>query len=469
MVLFSTKFALSDDLTRQEFLTMLSEWLKDSSSYSIEPVFNDTDNDYEFVSDDATESLLVYMTASHLAIQLTKRTDDFEFISTYIMTTVDEIPVMFIRLEKSLAKASAQQDFKLQIPKLMREIFWREYGGLDHGILTDDKAFILRKKDVDLATDILTSKIEFFNPIVYVSVVESNGRCNVNYDKLASELLGIGHVVVEGSPYVSQLIHDKVSDKHPANGDIVVLLPSGESELFLKDDDVSNQITEYVRKSMSNVIVDDAFSFSKIRLSYVLSKCNTDGDLSNICDELLQEKDNEISVLKSEISSLQKKSSDLACKVDTYEQAFKKSKDCDDEAKVLQFTVSETDLYDGELQDVVLRILKKEYDGMKGDKNLVASRKYGVLGDILANNDITDKADELRDAFKHCVKDGTMSREAIREAERYGFSVAKSGSNHYKILFNGDSRYQMAMSSTPSDNRAGDNLVATYMNMLFGY
>lgn len=469
MVLFSTKFALSDDLTRQEFLTMLSEWLKDSSSYSIEPVFNDTDNDYEFVSDDATESLLVYMTASHLAIQLTKRTDDFEFISTYIMTTVDEIPVMFIRLEKSLAKASAQQDFKLQIPKLMREIFWREYGGLDHGILTDDKAFILRKKDVDLATDILTSRIEFFNPIVYVSVVESDGRCNVNYDKLASELLGIGHVVVEGSPYVSQLIHDKVPDKHPVNGDIVVLLPSGESEFFLKDDDVSNQITEYVRKSMSNVIVDDVFSFSKIRLSYMLSKCGTDGDLTNICDELLQEKDSEIAALKSEISSLEKKSSDLACKVDTYEQAFKKSKDGDDELDFLQLTVSETDLYDGELQDVVLRILRKEYDGMKGDKNLVASRKYGVLGDILANNDITDKADELRDAFKHCVKDGTMSREAIREAERYGFSVAKSGSNHYKILFNGDSRYQMAMSSTPSDNRAGDNLVATYMNMLFGY
>lgn len=468
MILFSTKFALSDDLTRQEFLTMLSEWLKDSSLHSITPIFNDIDNDYEFVSDDETESLLVYMTATHLAVQLIKRTDDFEFMSTYIMTKVDEIPVMFIRLEKSLAKASAQHDFKLQIPKLMREIFWREYGGYDHGILTDDKAFILRKKDVDLATDILTSKIEFFNPIVYVSVVESNGGCNVNYDKLASELLGIGHVVVEGSPYVSQLIHDKASENHPVNGDIVVLLPSGESETFLKDDDVSNQITEYVRNSMSNVIVDDVFSFSKIRLSYMLSKCGTNGDLTNICDELLHEKDNEISELKSEISSLEKKSSDLACKVETYEQAFKKSKNTDD-SDVLQFVVSETELYDGELQDVVLRILRKEYDGMKGDKNLVSSRKYGVLGDILSNNDITDKADELRDAFKHCVKDGTMSREAIREVERYGFSIAKSGSNHYKILFNGDSRYQIAMSSTPSDNRAGDNLVTTYMNMLFGY
>lgn len=472
MVLFSTKFALSEDMSQREFLSMLSSWLCDSSSYSLRPVFNETDKDYEFTSEDGCETLLVYLTDTHLAVQLTKKAVESVFIHTYIMTKVDDMPVMFIRLEKSLVKASAQQDFKVRIPRLMREIFWREYGGLDHGILTDDKAYIIRKKDIVLAEDILGRKIEFFNPIVYVSAIESTGHYNVDYDRLASELLGMGHVVVEGSPYISQLIDSKFSDIQPKNGDILVLLPSGETELFLKDDSISTQISDYIRNSMANVVVDDIFSFSKIRLSYMLSKAKGDGELTSICDELLQEKDNEIKILREEINKLEKKSSDLSCKVDSYEQAFKKSKDSEsdsDDLNTFDFVVSESDLYEGELRDVVLRVLQKEYNGMKGDKNLVASRKYGVLGDILANNEITDKADELRDVFKRCIKDGTMSREAIREAERYGFTIAKSGSNHYKILFNGDTRYQMAMSSTPSDKRAGDNLLTTYMNMLFGY
>ena len=459
MVLFSTKFALSDDMTQNEFLSMLQDWMEKSSYYTINPSFSKGVNEYDFCSEDKSERLLVYIMDDTLSVRLIKRNDDSVFTNTYIMTVVDGISVMFIRLEKSLLRATFQRDFNMKIPRLMREIFWHEYGGMDHGLLTDDKSFILRKKDVDLANDILSYNVEFFNPIVYVSTIKDTGRYILNYDVLASELLGMAHVVVEGSPFVSELISEATDGKNPTDGNVMVLLPSGETEIFTKDYNLNNKIAMYIRKSMADVLVDDAFSFSKIRLSYLLSKTSDTEELSAICDEIIADKDQEIQALKARLAACEKNAFDMRQKITSYEHSFKKSKKLSDVDSSLSINVSEKNLYDDEIKDVILKVLKREYDSMVGDKNLSVSRKFAVLGDILANNELTGTDEKLKSIFKTNVKDGTMNAEAMREVERNGFKVLKTGNNHFKIVFGDDSRYQMAMSFSPSDVRAGENLV----------
>ena len=92
---------------------------------------------------------------------------------------------MFIRLEQMSNQMSSQVDFKLQIPQFIRDIFWREYGGDDNGLFVDDKPFLLRKKDMNLAESIFKKKLQFLNPIVYVTPETDTGHYKIDcYDEI---------------------------------------------------------------------------------------------------------------------------------------------------------------------------------------------------------------------------------------------------------------------------------------------
>ena len=470
MVLFSTKFVVSPDLTQDVFIQMLSEWITNSPNYELKIEYVD-ESEYEVMTDDKSEILRIYRDENRIAVQLSKTDDSSVFTNTYVLKIVDNQSVMFVQLTKEVFEPTLHRDSTVRIPKLMKEIFWQEYGGMDGDIFTDDKSLIIRRNNIDVAKGIVQKTKTYLNPIVYVSPILSTGKYITNYERLASDLLGIAHVVVEGSPFVAEKIGKETENANPSDGAVGIYFPNGKQQIFKsqKNNDIGRNIVSYVREAMASVIPGEEFSFHRIRYEHLLEKLNAlsgDDELARLYDEVLSEKDAQIEELKKDFDNAKKDLLNANAHIESLQSALESS----DSEKTINFDVTESDLYIGEMKDVVLKVLKKEYNAIKDDVKTKTSRKATVLKDILDHNAQTGKDEEIKKSFRESIKSGTLNAEQLSDVERLGFAVVLEGKKHYKITFNNDARYQMAFSSTPSDSQhGGENLASTYMNMLFGY
>lgn len=470
MVLFSTKFPVSSDFTQYGFLSMLRKYVLTSSEYHICPVF-DNKISAEYIFEDNDEKLQVYRTSSYVAAYLSRCEGDKLFMDTYVLNQQNGVSMLFIRSEMMRKKMiSEQMPLQRKVPALLQEIFWQEYGGMDNDILVDDKPILLRKTDIDLMQRLFVENQDFLMPILYVGLHRDTGKPLFDVNDLAETLAGVVHVVSPKTAYTVRTMETLLSDSCLQKFGMytsVLILPNGVVQNFDSDVFKQEDIVSIVHDMSANVVIEDDFSFTKLRLNYLLANTSEDLDLSQICDELLREKDTIIDGLRDDLAEAERQIYNLKSKSEALSYSLGRNKA--DHESSLEIKVAESPFYEREIEDVILRILKKEYDAMKGDKNLIMSRKYHILKDIVEHNALTGKSDEIRAVFDEHMKDGCLNRDGISAVERMDFAVTKTGGGHYRIMYHDDGRYQIAMSSSPSDVRAGDNLVATYMNLLFGY
>ena len=91
------------------------------------------------------------------------------------------------------------------------------------------------------------------------------------------------------------------------------------------------------------------------------------------------------------------------------------------------------------------------------------------MANILEQNELTGTDERLSDLLKVAVKTGTIDKRMKADLEKEGFEITNADNKHYKVCYKGDGRYVMAVSTTPSDHCAGENLHSAFSNMLFGY
>ncbi len=128
----------------------------------------------------------------------------------------------------------------------------------------------------------------------------------------------------------------------------------------------------------------------------------------------------------------------------------------------LIFYGEENDIYEGEIKDLILNILKKECDKMPDN-----TRKKDILTSILNKNEIlgtgADVISQLKTGFKGY---STLSGSQRMLLETLGFKIDESG-DHYKITFKEDDRYLVVLSKTSSDHREGKNFISDITRMMF--
>lgn len=477
MMLLNTKFYVDKSFTRKELFALILEWLSTTDRYDLDVSgFDFSQKDFKVESPDGLQKVVIDNYDDKFIYQLIKSDETAKFTNSFILDDKSEKPIMAVQLDKEQLEATLSQDKSFQIPRLMKDVFWHEYGGDDNGLLTDDKAYIIRKSDVELAKNIITRKVSYLNPIVYVTPYLVSGNYSVNYDKIARELIGQAHVVVEGSPKVSIQIREATDNGNAYDGAVDILLPNGEFKRLTpcKDKDFNYQIVGEVRNILQNVMIDNEFNVLKIRHNHKVQALQMDPELQKVFDEIIAEKDEELSLkdeiigeMAEELTECKTRIMRLTAKAASLQQGF----DAQDVEGDIQILTEEHELYEGEMMDVLLRLIQKEVNSMSDDSNLNTSRKYHVLQSILKHNHSTGKREDLIEVFKSAFKDGKLSSDGIRNLELNGFTVQKEkGDSHYKIRFNDDSRYQIVFSSTTSDKRcAAENNISTFSNMLFGY
>jgi len=128
--------------------------------------------------------------------------------------------------------------------------------------------------------------------------------------------------------------------------------------------------------------------------------------------------------------------------------------------------VTEPDLYLDEKIGIVLHVLKTAADKREQD-----SRRQYILQDILNSssyNEHKDPIKEMRELVKISLNNYTkMTPELEKDLRELGFEIV-SETNHYKLVFCGDSRYTSILPKTPSDKRRGArNSIGDILGLVF--
>lgn len=182
----------------------------------------------------------------------------------------------------------------------------------------------------------------------------------------------------------------------------------------------------------------------KHRLDYKDQQINS--DLEHIVDENNK--------LKEEIKRLRLENARLNACVNTTDK------------RPLLYYGKENDLYEEEIKDFILEIIKDQLERGGVPNGNSRYRRYDVLKDILEANNYTGSHQEKREALRAALSGYRNMTMATKLAlEDIGFTIEYY--KHCKVKFCGDNRYESTLPCTGSDSRLWKNAFTTIKNTCF--
>ena len=493
MLLFNAQFKTKEEFDSNTFLQLIQKWLKstmqspkntyqfsEESMALLTEMEKKTSDEIDMTSEDKVKTIHIIKTGSAIGVKVISNTDSDIHTSSYVLR--DNIMTVQLSLDQKNVTL-LRQDPVVHIPNLMKRIFWEEYVDTDGVIPTNDKALYLNKADVNnFVRPVLFSRtVEHLMPIVYVSS-QASGRYALNTDVLASDLIGIAHVVVEGSPAVSEKVADLAKDlytedyyfPYAEDGAVEIYMPGGYTEILSPTKSLPYDVKNKLYRATTLANINPKYLFDSMKQAKVLEKYQNDSELTELFDSICNEKDAEVKVLNDKITELEETIRNLTTEkmnLEATKESMSKKflvTEAGGDTEAVRLVCGEKELYDGEINDVVLKTLEKVVASMSSDVNMKESRKFHVLSNILAANMLTGQDEIIKKMLETALKDGSVSSDAVRQLSMYGFKVAHD-KKHDKISFGDDDRYTTTVSKTPSDYRAGKNLVSVFTNTLFGF
>lgn len=355
-------------------------------------------------------------------------------------------------------------------PYLLKELVAEGWGEADGKLHTNNIPYIITQDNINIAEKLIMGKSEYMMPVVYVSAKKNNDGIYIDSDELAKDLAGVAHVMVEESCECTHILKNITDGKNPYNGAVQIFFALDITQRilpkFYKNSGQFRKAVAYsVYKRLILSRIDDEFSCAKLKYNNLVKKSQESMEISQICDELLDEKEEIIKLGKLQIKELEDKVSNLQVKLQISESRLNKK---GEKNELITLDVQETDLYDGEMKDIVLKILEKEFNMINSDPNLMESRKYHVLKSIIQENSKTGQDEKIKELLREILdNDGSFNNAKKRHLFDLGFTIDEG--KHYKITFGDDDRYMFTLSKTTSDYRSNMNVVSKASNKLFGY
>ena len=231
MVLFNTKFILSDEFRNSKLIDAIRIRMGKGAKFRY-------DGQPTFMYEEDGKLLSVYNIEGVLAARILYSSKSDLITETYFVNKIKggrselSVTIENSAMLKPRGRKSANAD---DVPQVIRSLLWQELGGLDNGILTDDNATVIRKTDASEIRKSMIRMNQFINPVVYVSPESATGGYILDYNELASKLSGMAHVLVEANPVVSEAIS---FDGKPTDGGVGIFFPDGQHDgLFCPERD----------------------------------------------------------------------------------------------------------------------------------------------------------------------------------------------------------------------------------------
>lgn len=399
---FSTQFPVSKKMSREAFINEFVNWRSSSRNSRIEESFY-SENQNIFIeknnhaSFDINEKEQILYTSvqtekySAVYIQYIEKEKNISFITD--ISLVDEEGSNYNWLSFQIRNSAHTAGTRLppiNKPKFINQVIENNFGG-ELFLQVQNKPHYLTESDIQLAADLISGKLNCYIPIVYISL-DSNNRytllSNDELDKLAQELAGMAHVVIEPSREFSLQLSELTNNKSVFNGYIGIYWAEGNGRniVFSYRDCNCERIRDTIVTSVSQRRLLEICTGNSINNQYAIWQRNdkeTADELLGVASDETERAINKQKKLEQDLDFAQQKLNDAEREIERLKEELKisnKSHISNNQNAVI-LHCEEVDLYSNEIHDLIISILE-------GTKNMNEGmdRRMHVLNSILKLN-----------------------------------------------------------------------------------
>ncbi|WP_159431185.1 hypothetical protein [Fontimonas thermophila] len=396
-------------------------------------------------------------------IRYSRHDNDLEWLTTVVFSRTSSDAWVGVRVECESQHAAARLP-SAKKPVVVRTVLESLGGAADGPLPIRDTAHILTNTDIDLAAKLIRGDAGCRLPIVYVSARFQGGYI-LDVNRLAADLSGMAHVVVEPNRPFSVRLQLEVDSENVYGGTIGIYWPEGGGRraFFLGGDystpgHLAGAIKDEVRAALLN-----RRPIARCTWAYVRETASRQAILSlkasgsKAIDEYVEKFDQEIEAKNQRLEEAESEIQRLRNELRVYEARAGTA------SGGLLRLGRERDLYPNEVLGILLDAIEDAATRVQHD-----SRRQHVLRSILEANRLEENPLEgRREQLKRLLRGtSTIDGKLRRELEDMGFSISEDG-KHFKIVFQGDDRYTFTLSKSGSDWRGGRNAASDIGRLLF--
>lgn len=470
MVIFSTMFYVVKELTKEKLIELAFEWVNNSPHYEFDNISWSEEDLYEQGTEKQRFSVVQSNDSKILAIRLENIDDDnVLWTNDFVYEEGDKDNILLIRLARDAVDKESIVTRGYNRPRLMKTILKLGYGAEDNNLLISDREILITKHNLDLAENVICGRTKYLLPVVYVTKRFIDNVTILDTKELAKDLAGTAHVIVEENTEITAELKERTNGTNPFNGAVHIYYTDKVGTRIIPDDfSKANafrfKIVNSVCRRLSQVKIDDKYTWGTIRYQKLLEKYRQDqkesSELEKICEEIIKLKEKEHAQL---VADMELELNELRSKVQNYEYAFQSRKK--EQIGNIMFNCGEEEFFEGEIKDMILKLLQDEKKKMNTDPNQRGWRRYHVLEALLKDNEIVGKGQELeaelKDILSRIDRINAKDRKRLREL---GFVSREN--KHNKLYFHDDDRYLITLGKTPSDSHAASNSASTATNTI---
>ena len=465
MIIFSTMFYVTKKLTKEKLIELAFEWINKSPHYSFNNISWNGEDEYEQESGQQKFSVVQLNDSKILAIRLENiDNDNVLWTNDFVFEECNINNILLVRLARDAVNKESVVTRAYNRPRLMKTILRLGYGFEDNNLLISDQEILITQQNRDLAEDIICGRVKYLLPIVYVTKRFIDNATILDTKELAKDLAGTAHVIVEESTEITAELKERTNGENPFNGAVHIYFTDKVGTRIIPDEfSESNafrfKIVNSVCRRLSLVKVDDKYTWSTIKYQKLQEKYRYDrqasSELESACEEILKLKEREHAQL---VEDMESELNELRSKVQNYEYAFQNRKK--EQTGNIVFNCSEEEFFEGEIKDMILKMLQNEKKKMDTDPNQKGWRRYHVLESLLKENEIVGKGKELEVELKDILsRVDRLTAKDRRRLSELGFVSREN--KHNKLYFHDDDRYLITLGKTPSDSHAAPNSAST--------
>lgn len=468
MQIYSATFPVRESLTPEILINLVIEWNQGSPYNKINNLVWDGKNkNVKFEEGNLFLEIEEIRTYNTIAIRFHQLDKNNIIWNTDIVVNFNT-HIFSIKLDRETTMDTISFVPEFKTPLIVNMLLDRGYVGTDRDMQISAQPILITKDNYKVIENIVCRKNIYSMPVVYVT--KSWGRYPFKVEELSYRLRGVAHVLIEDDMEVAKILKDTCGGENAHHGSVGIYYPSSvatnkvisTSKYANKEKALINRIVMIVSRYVNQQARDKMMTWEGIqnellKLRYMSAsekKAKAEDEVAAVYDSFsseLEEKEHTIEELNNRIIALQAENQGLRAK---YEQAT--------EVPLLYYGIEE-ELYEGEIKDHILEMLDKQLKSVKEK-----TRKEHILQDILECNEMTGALDRKRDDIKRILKGYTKVGDSLkRELKDFGFVINKEG-GHYKLAYNGDSRYLFTMAASGSDSQHGGGNLASEIksNML---
>lgn len=473
MLLFSTILNIDKSLTKDDFLNLVIEWNQKSphDDNVIPDLSWDGSYDQKFGNEEVSLEFKEYRNEEIIAVRYVKKLDDGILWNTDYVMNFKEYK-MSIMLDRSFTEDAVGIAPSFSTPFFIRLLIEKGYVLADGDLPVSMKAHFIRKDNYQLLLDIVNDIRSYNLPIVYVSKTLSNDT-PVDVYKLAYDLKGVAHVLVQEELDLNNILEDLNEDVIEVGGSIGLYFQSdrmnNRTVLYhngFDSDTIRQGIVKAVVNFTNQQSIDPLYTWDGVLTSLLRDRFESQKSkrtkaerTKEETEELLDSFSNDFDELTEENGRLRSSISDLEQELTYYRNLFNNKQDSDSS---FISSGSEKEFFQGEKKEFVLSVLSDSLQNIQD-----GTRKKHIIQDIIQQNDSENILNHKRDKIKRLLTNYSgLNGKSKQELKQLGFTVTEVG-KHYKLTYFDDNRYTITMAKTPSDGRAGKNNVSEINKKLF--